>query len=137
MTALSLSAIVLTLLGTVPGDTTGWGTGAVDFQAYVSTSEHQEIYPIGAGQYTVEVAIAQIVDDPAGVLDNITSVDVCYNTKMNLVVGSLVEVTGTYYDAPVPSLTAAAWRFPRSTKSASCNSRRSKRNSRISRRPAC
>lgn len=102
MTALSLSTIVLALLGAVPGETAGWGTGAVRFKAYVRTAEHQEIYPVGAGQYTVEVAIQTVEDDPVDVLHNITNVDVCYAAKLNLTAGSLVEVAGTYYDGACP-----------------------------------
>jgi len=102
MAAMSLSAIVLAFLSAVPGETAGWGTGAVSFNAYVSTSEHQDIYPAGAGQYMVRVAIEQVMEDPAGVLDNITSVDVCYDTRMNLVAGNTVEVRGIYYDGACP-----------------------------------
>ena len=102
MTAVSLSAIVLALLGAVPGETTGWGTGSVWFKAYVSTSEHQEVYPMCAGQYTVEVMISEIVDDPADVLSYVTRVDVCYDEQMGLVSGDIVEVRGTYYDGACP-----------------------------------
>ena len=66
MTTLSLCTIVLASLGVVPGETTGWGTGEVVFRAYVRTAEHQEIYPVCAGQYTVEVVIEGVLDDPAG-----------------------------------------------------------------------
>ena len=102
MAAVSLSAIVLALLGAIPGETTGWGTGSVWFKAYVSTSEHQEVYPVGAGQYTVEVMISEIVDDPADVLNYVTRVDVCYDAQMGLVSGDVIEVRGTYYDGACP-----------------------------------
>jgi predicted outer membrane repeat protein len=102
MTAASLFTVVLVLLGAVPGETTGWGTGEVHFKAYVNTKEHQEIYPVGAGQYTVQVTIEEVVDDPATVLDNVTSVDICYDRKMGLVSGNIVEVTGTYYNGACP-----------------------------------
>ena len=102
MTAMPLYAIVLALLGAVPGETAGWGTGAVQFVAHVSTSEHQEIYPVGAGLYMVEVTIMAVVYDPAGVLENQTSLDVCYTKRMNLVSGNTVQVTGTYYDGASP-----------------------------------
>jgi predicted outer membrane repeat protein len=102
MTAASLSAIVLLWLGTIPGETAGWGTGEVVFQAYVRTSEHQEIYPVCAGLYTVEVSIDKIVDDPGAVLENVTVLDICYDNRLNLEQGDTVEVTGTYYNGASP-----------------------------------
>jgi hypothetical protein len=102
MTTLSVSAIVLMMLGVTPGETTGWGTGAVRFRAHVNTGEHQEIYPIGAGQYTVEATIEEVLDDAATVLENITKVDVCYAAKLGLTAGTRIEVTGTYYDGACP-----------------------------------
>jgi len=101
MSAMSVYAIVLSLL-TVPGQTTGWGTGEVEFQAYVDTAEHREIYPVCAGQYTVEVSIINVIADPAGVLDNVTSVDICYDGAKGLVSGTYVEVRGTYSDGACP-----------------------------------
>ncbi|MCU0915909.1 MAG: hypothetical protein MUC88_15315 [Planctomycetes bacterium] len=102
MTTMLVGTIVLALLGSIPGETTGWGTGAVQFIARVNTSEHQEIYPVCAGQYTVEVTIAAVGNDPAGALDNRTTLDVCYQQKMGLVAGDYVQVTGTYYDGASP-----------------------------------
>ena len=57
MYAVSACTIIIALTGAVPGESTGWGTGEVEFQAYVDTSEHQEIYPVCAGQ-------ARFADDP-------------------------------------------------------------------------
>jgi hypothetical protein len=102
MTAVSLYAIVLALLGVVPGETTGWGTGEVEFEAYVRTSEHQEVYPICSGQYTVQVSIRTVLDDPGGVLDYVTSVDMCYDEQLRLVPGDMIEVRGTYHDGACP-----------------------------------
>lgn len=102
MTAVSLYAIVLTLLGVVPGQTTGWGTGAVEFVAYVRTSEHQEIYPVCAGQYTTRVGIEEVLDDPMGVLEYVTSVDICYDGRMDLAEGETIEIRGTYHDGACP-----------------------------------
>lgn len=102
MSAMSVYAIVLALLGAVPGQTTGWGTGEVEFQAYVDTAEHREIFPVCAGQYTVEVSIINVISDPAGVLDNVTSVDICYDRSEDLVSGTYVEVRGTYSDGACP-----------------------------------
>jgi hypothetical protein len=102
MTALSLCAIVLALLGGVPGETAGWGTGEVVFRAYLATSEHQEIYPICAGRYTVEAAVEAVLDDPGDVLHNVTTVDICYDDRLNLTWGQSVEVRGTYYSGACP-----------------------------------
>jgi hypothetical protein len=65
MTALLLCAIILASLGVVPGETTGWGSDEVVFRAYVRTGEHQEIYPLCAGQYTAEVVIDRFSTIPA------------------------------------------------------------------------
>jgi len=102
MAAMSLGTMVLVLLGSIPGETAGWGTGRVEFVARVSTSEHQEIYPVCAGQYTVEVTIMEVFSDPAGVLDNRTVLDVCYGQKLGLVPGDYARITGTYYDGACP-----------------------------------
>lgn len=102
MTALSLCAIVLTSLGVIPGETTGWGTGDVVFRAYVRTAEHQEIYPICAGQYTVEVVIDAVLDDPMDVLEYVTKVNICYDDRLNLIVGNSVEVKGTFHGGACP-----------------------------------
>ncbi|MBN2594116.1 MAG: hypothetical protein JXA81_11460, partial [Sedimentisphaerales bacterium] len=79
MYAISAYTIILALLGAVPGQSAGWGTGEVEFQAYVDTNQHHEIFPICAGKYMVEVSIKNVIEDPGGVLDYVTSVDVCYN----------------------------------------------------------
>ncbi len=102
MTAVSVYAIVLSLLGVIPGETNGWGTGEVVFRAYVKTSEHQEIYPVCAGEYVVEAVIEGVLDDPMDVLDNVTKVEVCYSTRLNLAVGNSIEVKGTYHDGACP-----------------------------------
>lgn len=106
MISASLCTIVLALLGTVPGQTTGWGTGEVEFLAYVGTDEHQEIYPVCAGRYTVQASLMEILDDPQGVLEYVTRIDICYDDRMNLVSGDVIEVRGTYYDgaSPIPYL---------------------------------
>jgi hypothetical protein len=102
MTALSLCAIVLASFGGVPGESAGWGTGEVVFRAYLTTSEHQEIYPICAGRYTAEAAIEAVLDDPGDVLRYVTTVDICYDDRLNLTWGQSVEVRGIYYDGACP-----------------------------------
>ncbi|MBN1506973.1 MAG: right-handed parallel beta-helix repeat-containing protein [Sedimentisphaerales bacterium] len=102
MASASVCAIVLALIGAVPGETTGWGSGDVVFRAYVRTSEHQEIYPVCAGEYTVEVVIDAVLEDRMDVLDYVTKVDVCYNARLNLAKGELIEVRGTYHDGACP-----------------------------------
>ena len=101
MTAVSCT-IVLALLGVVPGETTGWGTGQVEFRALVMTAEHQEIYPVCAGRYTIEASIDKVLDDPMGVLEYVTKVDICYDSRLNLALWNTVKVTGTYYDGACP-----------------------------------
>ncbi len=102
MSAIPVYAIVLALLGAVPGQTTGWGTGQVEFQARVDTAEHREIFPVCAGQYTVQVSIVNVISDPAGVLDYVTSVDICYDRSQNLTSGTYITVQGTYSDGACP-----------------------------------
>ena len=102
MSLISTYTIVLVLLGAAPGDTTGWGTGEVEFQAYVDTDEHKDIFPIGAGQYMVEVSIDRVLEDPADVLSYVTSVEICYEQAMGLVNGDIIEVSGIYYDGACP-----------------------------------
>jgi len=102
MSAMSAYVVILALLGAAPGETTGWGTGEVAFTAYVDTDEHREIYPVCAGQYTVEVSIIKVSDDPCDVLSDVTSVEICYQQSQNLVHGAVVDVTGTYYDGACP-----------------------------------
>ncbi len=102
MSAMSAYVVILALLGAAPGETTGWGTGEVAFIAYVDTDEHREIYPVCAGQYTVEVSIIKVTDDPCDVLSDVTSVEICYPQRQDLVHGAIVDVTGTYYDGACP-----------------------------------
>src|SRR5574340_800937 len=104
MAAASFSTVVFVLLGAIPGQTAGWGTSALQFRAYVNTQEHQEIYPVGAGRYMVEVTVDKVLDDPGGILERVTKVDVCYDQPLGLAAGVLVEVTGTFYDgaSPIP-----------------------------------
>ncbi|OHB64105.1 MAG: hypothetical protein A2168_03525 [Planctomycetes bacterium RBG_13_50_24] len=102
MYALSAYTIVFALLGAVPGETTGWGTGVVEFQAYVDTNEHREIFPICAGQYMVEVSISNVTEDPGDVLSYVTSVEICYDSSQELVSGTIIEVDGTYYEGASP-----------------------------------
>ena len=102
MASTALCAIVLTFLSVVPGEDTGWGTGRVEFVARVSTDEHKEIYPICAGQYTVELVVMEVISDREGVLDYKTRLDVCYDDQLRLASGDTVEVTGTYHDGACP-----------------------------------
>ena len=102
MHAISAYTIVLALLGAVPGETTGWGTGEVEFQAYVDTNEHREIFPVCAGQYMVEVSITNVIEDPGDVLDYWTSVEICYDQSMELISGMIIDVDGMYYDGASP-----------------------------------
>src|SRR4030042_466594 len=102
MHAVSAYIIVLALLGAVPGETTGWGTGEVEFLAYVDTNEHREIFPICAGQYMVEVSISEVIDDPGDVLMYETSVEICYDEPLELSWGTIIEVNGTYYNGASP-----------------------------------
>jgi len=104
MYAVSAYTIILALLGAVPGETTGWGTGEVVFQAYVDTDEHREIFPVCAGQYMIEVSITKVIDDPGDVLDYVTSVEICYDERQELFSGTIIEVDGMYYQgaSPIP-----------------------------------
>jgi predicted outer membrane repeat protein len=102
MTAISLCTIVLALLGSNPGQTAGWETGEVSFVGRLNNTEHQEIYPISAGMYTVEVSILQVLNDPYGVLEYRASVVVDYPRAMGFMAGSVVDVTGIYYDGASP-----------------------------------
>ncbi len=102
MSLISTYTIVLVLLGAAPGDTTGWGTSEVEFQAYVDTDEHQDIFPICAGQYMVEVSIENIIEDPVNILAYATSVEVCYEQARGLAHGDLIEISGIYYDGACP-----------------------------------
>jgi len=92
----------MVLLGAVPGETTGWGTGEVTFIAYVDTDEHQEIYPICAGQYMVEVSVEKVIEDPWDILEYVTSVEICYDRSYGLTSGDIIEVSGTYYNGACP-----------------------------------
>jgi hypothetical protein len=92
----------LALFGVVPGETAGWGTGKVTFRALVMTAEHQEIYPVCSGQYTAEVSVDTVLDDPMGVLQYVTKLDICYASKLSLTRWSTVEVVGTYSGGACP-----------------------------------
>jgi hypothetical protein len=85
MYTVSAYTIILALLGAVPGESAGWGTGEVVFQAYVDTDQHHEFFPICAGKYMVEVSIERVINDPGDVLDYITSVEICYDENYQLV----------------------------------------------------
>ena len=104
MYAVSAYTIILALLGAVPGETEGWGTGEVKFQAYVDTDEHREIFPVCAGQYLIEVSITEVIENPGDVLGYVTSVEVCFDRSQELVSGDYIEVEGTYYEgaSPIP-----------------------------------
>jgi hypothetical protein len=102
MLSVTTCLIVVSLLGTVPGQTTGWGTGEVSFIAYVDTEEHQEIYPIAAGQYIIEATLIQVESDPLNIFSNVTSFEICYDGPKHLRSGDIIYVTGTYYDGACP-----------------------------------
>ncbi len=106
MMSMSLCTMVLALFATAPGETSGWGTGPVEFVAYVNTAEHKEIYPEGAGAYTIEVSIALVTQDALGLLEYKTNVDVSYTAAMGFKPGDMVSVTGTFYSgaSPIPYL---------------------------------
>ncbi|NLH41100.1 MAG: hypothetical protein GX448_04600 [Planctomycetes bacterium] len=102
MTAAPWYAIVLALLNVIPGQNAGWGTGEVEFIGRLGSDEHKEIYPICAGQYTVEAVIIQVDNDPLDVLHHMTRVNVCYDGKLNLASSDVVRVRGTYHDGASP-----------------------------------
>jgi hypothetical protein len=75
-----------------------WATsGQVRFQGTVQSEENHAVVPICYGDYFVEVAIEQILDDPAEALNALPSVQVCYPEALALEPGSYVEVNGYYW----------------------------------------
>ena len=104
MYAVSAYTIILALLGAVPGESAGWGTGEVVFQAYVDTDQHREIFPVCAGQYMIEVSITEVLEDPGDVLYYVTSLEICYDENLRLASNDIIEVEGTFYEgaSPIP-----------------------------------
>jgi len=88
---------VLCLVGQVSA-----GNGQVKFRGTVTADEISNVVPICYGDYFVEVAIAEVLEDPNNVLAGIASVDVCYKASKALSSGDTVKVYGTYWGGTCP-----------------------------------
>ena len=84
--------LVLVLCGLAMGQ-----NGAVHFQGTVTVAEQHEVVPVCYGSYFVEVAIEEVIKDEHALLDDVTSVEVCYVEEEGLRAGDRVEVYGYYY----------------------------------------
>lgn len=94
---LAILVLVLGLVGNVSGQ-----NSPVKFRATVTADEDHGVIPVCYGDYFVEVAIDEILEDAAAVLAGITSVQVCYNDAQGLVLGESVEVYGYYWGGVCP-----------------------------------
>ena len=94
---LAILVLVLGLVGNVSGQ-----NSPVKFRATVTAGEDHGVVPVCYGDYFVEVAIDEILEDAAAVLTGITSVQVCYNDAQGLAVGDNVEVYGYYWGGVCP-----------------------------------
>jgi len=93
-------AILLLMLGLV-GNVSGQNS-PVRFRATVTTDEDHDVIPVCYGDYFVEVAIDEILEDANAVLVGIVSVQVCYQDALALVLGDDVEVYGYYWGGACP-----------------------------------
>jgi hypothetical protein len=94
---MAILILVMGLVGNVSGQ-----NSPVRFRAAVTAGEDHGIIPVCYGDYFVEVAIDEILEDATAVLAGITSVQVCYNDAQSLVVGENVEVYGYYWGGICP-----------------------------------
>ncbi len=88
---------VLALVGQVCGQ-----NGQVTFRGTVTTAEAHDVIPVCYGDYHVTVDITSVLADPNRVLKDLDSVQVCYETAMNLAVDENVEVNGYYWGGICP-----------------------------------
>jgi len=100
MRATRMLAILILVLGLV-GNVSGQNS-PVKFRATVTAGEDHGVIPTCYGDYFVEVAIDEILEDAAAVFTGITSIQVCYNDAQGLVVGENVEVYGYYWGGICP-----------------------------------
>jgi len=94
---LAILILVLSLFGNVLGQ-----NSPVKFRATVTTDEDHNVIPVCYGDYFVEVAIYEILEDANAVLTGISSVQVCYQDALGLVLGDDVEVYGYYWGGICP-----------------------------------
>jgi hypothetical protein len=73
--------------------------------AYLLTNEHQEIYPICSGLYTVEASVEEVLSDPAGVLDRVSTVNSALQDALAVAQSGniLLIAEGTYTPDTGPS----------------------------------
>lgn len=76
--------------------------GQVRFRGTVTADEQHSVIPVCYGDYFVEVAVSEVLEDPNSVFDGIRSVDICYPSALNLVRGEAVEVYGFYWGGICP-----------------------------------
>jgi len=94
---LAILVLVLGLVGNLSGQ-----DSPVRFRATVTAGEDHNVVPVCYGDYFVEVAINELLEDANAVLTGITSVQVCYRNPLGLVLGDNVEVYGYYWGGTCP-----------------------------------
>ena len=94
---LAILVLVLGLVGNLSGQ-----NSPVKFRATVTAGEDHNVVPVCYGDYFVEVAINELLEDANAVLTGITSVQVCYKNVLGLVLGDNVEVYGYYWGGICP-----------------------------------
>jgi len=76
----------------------GYSCGPVKFRGTVASDEQCGVLPICYGDCFCDVNVGQILDDPCGLLQNVSSVEVCYGTEpLCFKKGDRVEVSGYYW----------------------------------------
>jgi hypothetical protein len=94
---LAILVLMLVMVGNLAGQ-----NSQVKFRATVTADEDHNIVPVCYGDYFVEVAINDILEDANAVLTGIASVQVCYSSALGLVLGDNVEVYGYYWGGICP-----------------------------------
>jgi len=94
---LAILVLVLALVGNLSGQ-----NSPVRFRATVAAGEDHNVVPVCYGDYFVEVAINDVLEDANAVLTGKASVQVCYRNPLGLVLGDNVEVYGYYWGGVCP-----------------------------------
>ncbi|MGB2798335.1 MAG: hypothetical protein WBC82_00565 [Dehalococcoidia bacterium] len=103
MMALMLVVILVLTIGVQLAFATPEENGPVKFIGTIASDEQCDVFPVCYEECFCPVDLTQVIEDPYGLLEGVSSLEVCYGYEpMDLKEGETVEVYGYYWQGYCP-----------------------------------
>ena len=100
---LVVAVVVALTIGAQLASATPGENGEVKFRGTVTSDEQCDVFPVCYEECFCPVNLTEVLDDPLGLLEGVSSVEVCYgHSAMGLEAGETVEVYGYYWMGQCP-----------------------------------